>query len=667
MNMTRTPISPISIPVDTVALTPNPENPIIPEFPRLPEREPEFPNPFRPDRLISPCNLRLKAGCYRIALYQRGTGLVRGQAGTLRVEVANDARSYAISGDLYKGVRKLDLNTGSGGLLENWGLHGWNRRKIPIFSRERYHSYLKVVKVSKPPFVPNGQKCKITLVVEEYAYTPPPSPTTHGEFSETPTRTLHIVLEPVTLGMVGLGPKFKGRVFEGGVELDLEFSMEWVSRFFRRATLEVESIAGVTAPMSAGSNNFQTIYATAGWDLTVRQGDTSLALPADVSATDPWSNAELHAFMLANRTPNVNLDTEWHYYYLAVPHDSGERSGIFGIMFDRLGDEREGSCNFIDNMSGNFGDDASRLRSAAHEVGHGFNQLHPEADNLEDENFIMTQSGDTRTAILAAGGSYPDDIRFEFSPHHRHHLVHAPDIMVRPGGEDFGFGHFAGGVNPEDSETAATLGLGLELATVRNHIKMGELLMLDITLKNGGNEAVPIPSNLNWSGQHTRITVSRSGEAGREVSSFVHSCDSAGHVLLEPGRSVSSRANVFWDTSRFVFTEPGVHRLEVTVAWQIDGRAVGLKTDKHVWVDYPVSDEDNRVAALLMHPEVGKYIALNGNAVHLKTAVTRFKEALTLAKDHPACQCICHLDETGKKVGRRRGHKGTQSKGRRRS
>ena len=38
-------------------------------------------------------------------------------------------------------------------------------------------------------------------------------------------------------------------------------------------------------------------------------------------------------------------------------------------------------------------------------------------------------------------GIFPDNIKLEFNDHVTHHLVHFPDIVVRPGGMTFGSGH----------------------------------------------------------------------------------------------------------------------------------------------------------------------------------------------------------------------------------
>jgi len=72
--------------------------------------------------------------------------------------------------------------------------------------------------------------------------------------------------------------------------------------------------------------------------------------------------------------------------------------------------------------------------------------------------------------------------------------------------------------------------------------------------------------------------------------------------------------------------------------------AIGLQsTEKHI------ADKDNHVAALLLHNEIGKYIALGGNARHLKEAVARMEQATKVAKDHPAVQRILNINEAGKK------------------
>jgi len=57
--------------------------------------------------------------------------------------------------------------------------------------------------------------------------------------------------------------------------------------------------------------------------------------------------------------------------------------------------------------------------------------------------------------------------------------------------------------------------------------------------------------------------------------------------------------------------------------WSAQGVAVGVQGGLDVFVDYPSSDADNQAAGLVMHPEVGKWVALGGGAYHLGEACSR--------------------------------------------
>jgi hypothetical protein len=491
--------------------------------------------------------------------------------------------------------------------------------------------------------------------VEEFQYTHPEAGEVRGSFSATPNRTLTIVLRKTANPEGYPGPSFEGTVFQGATPLNAKFSMLWVSDYYRRAKLELENLRGVAIPASAGTNDFRSVYATTNWDLTVVTGDTDLPLPPRVSATDPWTRAELHAFMLANRNPATNLDKEWQFYHVSVPFNFSPLNGIFGIMFDNIGDQREGACNFIQNFTEVHNDDRAKLRSAVHEVGHGFNQLHPPNEALSSDNSIMSQSGPVKNVIESSGGVYPDDINFAFNEHDRHHLIHFPDVVVRPGGEDFEFGHTEGS-SPEAEDNADAAGTELHLKMNNNRLKLGEPLILRIELINNGKHNVRVPANIGTAFHRAEITVSRNGEKARVFRSFVIVCDSQDYKELTPGQSVGSDETIYWDRNGCIFREPGTYLVSATVSWEDDGLPFAAKATGDVWVDYPITDEDNQIGALLLNNEVGKYIALGGNAYHLKEAVARLELAAKVTKDHPAVKRIIQIDEAGKKphIGKRR-------------
>jgi hypothetical protein len=314
-------------------------------------------------------------------------------------------------------------------------------------------------------------------------------------------------------------------------------------------------------------------------------------------------------------------------------------------MFDQLADEREGACNFIQNFTGVHNDNRARLRSAIHEVGHGFNQLHPPTENLPNDNSIMTQSGGVRTVIQNAGGTYPDDINFAFNAHNRHHLIHSPDVVVRPGGEDFLFGH-DGTFAPEAQDDGRDLGVALSVAATTGRLKLGQPLVLRIELTNGGAQPVSVPATFGTKLHNVSIVVRRAGREERRLRSFVLICHEELYRDLAPGKSITWEEVVYWDRNGVVFPDPGPYKVSVEARWFLDGLPLAAEASSDVWVDYPLTDKENAVAAALLDDEVGKYVALGGNAVHLKHAVARIAEAKRAEPTHPAVRWIARTDES---------------------
>lgn len=662
--MSKPIVVPTAFAVETVALTPDPDTlhggPV-----GLPEGDRPFDSrldwPLLAERFRF-CNLNLRAGCYQLFLHRTDaiTFFSDRFEGTLRVE--KDQNATTISGDLYKARRFDDI------VVEH--AHGVSvapQPTIPIKARSRYFSYLRVIGIETTPVLtqfariepPIFNLCTIRLTVEEFRYTHPTAGQANGSFAQTPTRTLVFVLTKATVPAGFQGPAFDGDVFENGVRLALKVSLVWVSDFFRRARLELENVTGVAIPGSVGVNSIQSTYAKAGWDLTVVNGDANIAVPAGTGTA--WSTAELHAFMVANRHPATNLDREWQTYHVSLPLDFTPDSGIFGIMFDQLADEREGACNFIQNFTGVHNDNRARLRSLIHEVGHGFNQLHPSTESLADDNSIMTQSGGVRTVIQNTGGTYPNDIAFAFNAHNRHHLIHSPDVVVRPGGEDFMFGH-DGTFAPEAQDDARDRGVVLRVSASDIRLKLGQPLVVKVELLNRGEKPVAVPVSFGTQLHNVSITVRKPGTEERRLRSFVLICHEELHRDLAPGRSITWEETVYWDRNGVVFPNPGPYTVSVEARWFESGRPLAAEASAEVWVDYPLNDRDNAVAALLLNDEVGKYVALGGNAVHLERAIARIAEATKAEPKHPALRWIAQLDQRGRANAKKRSTRRTRSK-----
>jgi hypothetical protein len=649
-----------------VELTPDPEGTPIPSAP-IPdplEREPEIPIPWPGGHLPRPCRINLREGCYRIAFMPKGSRTAF--YGTMRVDYAGGKTT--ISGDLYRyfrlpyvsveqatavatARRRLSERVGAIsstalGLMNptigpaTLGPQPWD---IPIYPRSRYYSYLKITNVQRPGPFTYGP-CQLTLTAQEYVYTQPPAGSFNGTFPAPPgTRTVTIVLHAVPGAPGFTSSFFEGKLYENGVDQG-KFSMGWVSEYFRRATLEIDVLMGAVAPQPVGGEYIDTIFAKAGWRLNVIHDQTNVPVPANVP--DPkacWTSGQLHDLMTTVRNPATNLDTEWHMHLMVVPAKLGCGRGV---MYDSIGVPREGVASFSDDGyptsdSSNFGTAANKkqrdvprafLRSATHEVGHGFNQIHQEQEAGAD-NSIMTTT--PSVADLLGGpttglpGVFPDQINLAFNDHVRHHLVHFPDPVVRSGGMTFGSGH-SSTVPEADRYYFEPDELALTLDPVEPHVELAEPLELHWTLKNTSREEIPVPSDIGIEAQHAFVTVTDPRGRSTLMPSFIIRTDHVSIKPLEPGKGLKAETRVFWSSHGFAFIEPGKYSVEVRIIWTTDATPFGVKASTDVWVDYPKTDADNEAAATLLHPEVGKYVALGGGD-HLVEAIERLERVAALA------------------------------------
>ena len=378
----------------------------------------------------------LPEGCYALTLDRSGERF----EGTLRVDRSAPGAGpddLIASGDLYR--RRPDPPPPRPDV-------------IPILPRGRYDSYLAVTGIDH-----SGHSDRMWLEVDRYRYQRPAEGSFTGAFPAAPSRRATIELTPVPPPAPYSGPSFAGDWREGD-EIRGKVTLSRVSEFFRRAVVEIDTVAGAVAPQPVPDGvgvpaYFDTVYARAGWQLTVVTDRADLPVPPGVDAFARWKVTALHELMLAVRDPAADLDREWRVHLLAVPARIGcDR----GIMYDVLGAPREGCVTYSDDgypagESAHFGAATDRhqrdvprayLRSAIHEVTHAFNQVHQSIEGVGRDNSIMSSTPEVAEVLAGpdtgAPGVFPDQIDLTINPNVRHHLVHMPDPIVRPGGWSFG-------------------------------------------------------------------------------------------------------------------------------------------------------------------------------------------------------------------------------------
>ncbi|MGA5356428.1 hypothetical protein [Streptomyces purpurascens] len=592
----------------------------------------------------------LKQGCYQLTI--RPTPALVSYSGTLRVE--RRGSSTTASGDLYRFLNlplALQANGHAGAaeaghspaVLASLDPTALGRPEIPIHPRNKYYSYLKVTGIRQSPPLPPGPHL-VTLTVEEYCYTQPSPGSFNGTFPAGPSRTFTMVLHPVpTLPILG-GPTFEGSLMEAGTPR-ATVTLRWISPHYRRATVEVDTLTGAVGPQptpdasGTGTEGIRTVFASANWDVTVEYDQIEIPVPDGVTSTTCWSHADLHQLMRAVRKPTTDLDKEWRLHLVVVPARIGCGRGV---MYDTVDVPREGVASFCDDgypstespFFGSAADqrqrDVSRafLRSACHELGHGFNQVHQEQEGGAD-NSIMTTTPSVANVLGGPPGVFPTDIVLAFNEHVRHHLIHWPDVAVRPGGLTFGSGHSTS-VPSADRLLFSPDELHLKLEVDHDKIDLGEPLRLSWTLSNRTRLPIPVPSDLGIEAQHAFIRITGPQGGQKTLRSMVIRTD---HVALKPLEANSDRgaeARVYWDSDGFAFSAPGRHLVEVELLWVQGTVPVGARATADIWVNYPQSRTDNDVAAILLHPEVGMYVALGG-AAHLREAVNRLDSVARMA------------------------------------
>jgi hypothetical protein len=436
-------------------------------------------------------------------------------------------------------------------------------------------------------------------------------------------------------------------------------SMTYVSKFLRRAVVEIDKVGDSEWPIDNGgpgscvwgTENWGTVFARAGWDVRVEQSDGNVT---EVSG-ESWSKSELHNAML-NWRESSDLDNQWRYHLICVRQlDMTSR----GIMYDAYGSDsnnipREGAAIashwVFPNNDPKWGQcrglrfgatTAPYFRTAVHEIAHAILLYHPDDPN---ENYIMQVT--PQIASNAAVNEFPCNIDWAFSPSDERLLKHLPDIAVRPGGIPFGVSHSTFLLD-YDRIVEEPEGLSLDVTPFLKAVPFGAPVRVSIELTNELKEPIPAPKTLSMTTGYIQGHVIDPAGVSRPYSTIIRELDTQDLAPLASGASISSDMTLLRGSKGPLFPSPGTHIINVNVTWNLYNVLVRVTGESQVAI-MPPEDETHAETALnlLSTPDTLLALAIGGDHI------TNGYKAIQSALDVPALKPHYSYIEA-KRIGRK--------------
>lgn len=557
-----------------------------------------------------PFHLRaLRGGCYYLA-YVPNSSVVN-YYGTMRVEKPSASQTTA-SGDLYSYARFV---LPPAPIPRPPAVSA----SIPIFPRNLYRYYLRVTRILEgltfgQSFTLGFERHRLDLATGAWF--------NEGAFTALMTWTTPPAGYP--------GDYLTGQVKNAANNIVGTLTMGWVSKYLRKAIVEIDTVPGSEAPLNNGAGvDWQSIGDQIGWEINAFCSSTDAIAPSG----DSWSDAEMHAAMLARRD-SANLDTQWRYHILSVRQlDSTPR----GIMYDNGGTDsnrvpREGigisthwmipntaEWGLVRNMR--FGAALQpHFRTALHEIGHAMSLFHNTVDNG-----IMNTT-DVIAASATPTSPFPTNILWSHAANDRKRLRHRPDVYVRPGGTPFG-GASDIPVSPDD-EAQVVPGLALYVTPLLDSVPLGAPVRINLALVNDSDYPQQVPAKISLKSDFLSGCVTGPTGVKRGFSPLIYCVeDHEMTTLANPGDSISGALTLLRGVDGALFPTANVHEITVDVAWEVEGRPVKVSGCATVMIT-PVVDKSHADSAhqVLTTPDVHLVLALGGD--HLDEGIAAVHSAL---------------------------------------
>jgi hypothetical protein len=392
---------------------------------------------------------------------------------------------------------------------------------------------------------------------------------------------------------------------------------------FRTVRIETDRVSNVTTPVFASYNtgalpsggparnlSVLSAYAEAGIQMIPSTGADVIQI-AEAGAS--WSNAELHASMVRHFSLWQET-TQWSVWQVVCQlHDLG--TGLYGIMFDQAGRQRQGCAVFHAGIGGTSAEQLRlQLYTYVHELGHCFNLLHSWQKSLATPpgiNRPAAQSWMNYPWNFPGGpGAFWSGFPFQFDSEELRHLRHAFRNNIIMGGANFATGSAL--QNDEAFADPVQDDSGLQLViSAPSSLGFGEPTVIELKLLLTDTRGKTVHPHLHPNYELVQVGIRK--PSGRLVvyEPFLHHCIAAERVHLRYGDILHDSAYIGFGRDGQYFDEPGQYQLRA-VYTALDGARV-VSNVISLRVRYPTTATDNELAELFLGEEQGALLCLLGS------------------------------------------------------
>jgi hypothetical protein len=398
------------------------------------------------------------------------------------------------------------------------------------------------------------------------------------------------------------------------------------SRFFRTVQYEQDNVAGITPFVSYNTGSLTSggaartlsvagAYAECGIEMQ-NTGGTNIVSTASIGAS--WSDSELHTAMVNNFTSWAD-QPNWRVWLLeAMLHDIGP--GLYGIMFDQQGRQRQGCAVFHTGIGGTTATQQRlQLYTYVHELGHSFNLLHSWQKHLGSPSIpsrptSLSWMNYPWNNAFGNPANFWNNFAFQFDNEEVTHLRHAFRNNVIMGGSNFAVGSaLYQHSDLSDFQDAIENNSGLNLRIeARNSYAFGEPVVVDLKLSTYDLRGKMVNARLHPNFDFVRIAIQK---PNNEVVIYEPLME---HLALADIKTIGTDTPAIYESayigfgkSGFTFDQMGFYTVKA-VYLSMDGSPV-VSNEITLRVKSPVTASEDEIADLYLGNDQGYLFYLLGS------------------------------------------------------